>query len=174
MTTTKTKTIRCGKCAKHLSALLDGEISGPLAEAVQAHVERCPSCAGQLARLRALHSALDDLPSPRPSEGFDGAFARKLQDAKRAQRTTATQPRWGRWRVPAFAAAAGVCAVVITVAVLALRSPPTAPLPAGKELELAMNLELLQDYDVVANLDALEDFEVVERLESLRTEEGIR
>lgn len=168
---TKPKAIRCSKCTKHLSAILDGEISGALADAVQAHVAGCPSCADQLERLRALHGAIDDLPQQQPSEGFDGAFARKLQAAKRAQRSApASKPRWVRWRLPALAAAAaGICAVVV-VAVLALRAPPTEAPHAGDELELAMNLELLQDYDVVANLEALEDFEVVERM----GEEGIR
>jgi anti-sigma factor RsiW len=173
MTTTKPKAIRCSKCTKHLSAFIDGEISEALAEAVQAHVAGCPACAGQLERLRALHGALDQLPTQQPSDRFDGAFARRLQAAKRDQRAaSASKPRWGRWRLPAFAAAAaGLCAVAV-VAVLALRTPqPRIDTPdAGDELELAMNLELLQDYDVVANLEALEDFEVVERM----GEEGIQ
>lgn len=176
MTTTKPKAIRCSKCTKHLSAFLDGEIPEALAEAVRAHVAGCPACAERLERLRALHGALDQLPTPQPSDRFDGAFARRLQAAKRDQRAavSASRPRWG-WRLPAFAAAAGVC-VVVVVAVLALRSPqPRTDAPdAGDELELAMNLELLQDYDVVANLEALEDFEVVERMGELPAEEAVR
>jgi anti-sigma factor RsiW len=177
MTTTKPKVIRCSKCTKHLSAFLDGELPGALAEAVRAHVTGCPACADRLERLRALHGALDQLPTQQPSDRFDGAFARRLQAAKRDQRAAvpASRPRWG-WRLPAFAAAAaGLCAVVV-VAVLALRSPPprTDAPDAGDELELAMNLELLQDYDVVANLEALEDFEVVKRMEELPVEEAVR
>ena len=110
MTKTKTKTdvkkMRCGKCTKHLSAFLDGELAEPLARAVGAHVAACPRCAAQLARLRTLHDALDVLPQPELSLGFDGGFARKLKEAKdaRSVQTSHSRPSW--WRVPVFAAAA--------------------------------------------------------------------
>ena len=166
--------MKCNKVKPLLPELLDGELAPAEAAQVQQHLDDCDDCARQRIELQRSLEAVDALSQLEPSEGFDAAFARKLQVARRSQRAArpeqeARPPRsWFQiWRMPLLATA-GACAALLAVFVLRDPPPPAArPVPS---VELAQNLNLLQDYDVVTNLDALEDFEVINELESLEEE----
>lgn len=157
--------MRCKKCQQSLSMWLDGELTAAVAEEVSGHVEGCPDCARSRDQLLALNARLEQLPGLEPSSGFDAAFARKLQDARRQQRLSAGQgKRRSFWRLPILAgAAATVCGAAVVA--LLIRSPALPDDPSA--MELASHLELLQNYDVINHLDALENFELVEKLDSL-------
>ncbi|HWP60639.1 MAG TPA: zf-HC2 domain-containing protein [Candidatus Acidoferrales bacterium] len=51
-----------------LSACLDGEVEAPTAKRVQGHLERCPSCRAELARLERLDDVLKSALQARASE----------------------------------------------------------------------------------------------------------
>jgi anti-sigma factor RsiW len=158
----------CSKCRRNLSAWLDGELPRELAQEVERHLSQCESCAARRAELEALEGALDGMAPAEPSAGFDAAFARRLQEARRAQRRSRGEEkeRWRGWLWPALAAVSAACVAVVVVVVLRAGQPAPPTRPAG-EVVLARNLELLRNYDVVANLEALEDADVVMDLDAL-------
>jgi len=165
--------MRCSQCEQHLSALLDGELPRALADEVQRHVAGCERCAAHRARLEQLRATLEAAPALEPSPGFDAAFARRLQDARRAARLAGDAPKRRRWLFPVFAAvAAGACAAV--VALVLSRSPAPPPGADPEPIVLARNLDLLRDYDVVRNLDALENADLVQDLDQLLPGAGVR
>ncbi len=167
--------MKCKTCQEHLPTLLDDELDGALARRVEQHLDGCEACAGQRALLEQGLEGIDALPQLEPSAGFDAAFARKLQDAKREQRLEAEEDRstpswWQLWRLPVLATA-GACAALLAVVLLRDPPAPTAPGPAPVPVaELVRELPLLQGYDVVTRLETLEDFEVISRLDTLEEE----
>jgi len=157
--------MKCRQCKKDLSVWLDGELPEPTAAEVQAHVESCPRCAAARDQLLVLSETMEQLPQLQASAGFDAAFRKKLQDARRRERLAAGQePRRRFWRLPVLVgAAATVCGAAVVL--LLVRAPGLPADPSA--MELANHLELLQNYDVISNLDALENFELVEQLDRL-------
>lgn len=60
----------CSEFQKLLPLYLDGELPGAQGAALVAHLETCPTCAQQAARLRWLASVLAELPVPDPPPDF--------------------------------------------------------------------------------------------------------
>jgi hypothetical protein len=139
---------------EQLLALRDGE--GPPDAA--AHLDNCPACTAELARLRAVRDALRSLPSVSPPEAA----------WPRIRKAHARRRRPARWRA---AAALGLAASVVLAVTLAVRPPvevPRAALPAvphdagsRPELQVALgaapmsNPALADLHAQSRNLDAL-------------------
>ncbi len=181
----------CSKTRKHLPALLDGALPAPLAGRLQEHLQGCPACQQARDRLQAALRAVDELPRLRASADFDGAFARRLQDARRSRRLAAPPPRRPFWRIPLLAAAgASACAAVLLAVVLTRRGEPPAPGDPGgaatasfqelsaeldlveeasalEEVQVPVDPQVLQELQAVVELDSAEDFEVVQQLDTL-------
>ncbi len=143
---------------------------GLAAQVIEAHIEGCAACRGELGNLRKVLSAVDTLPQISPSVGFDSAFARKLTDAKReARKQESKTPWWRRWWVPALAGALAAAALVFV-----LRSGPqqalAPPAEQASDTEVAEHLDLLQNYELVEQLDVLEDVDLVAALDELERE----
>ena len=179
--------MRCKSCRDHLSAWRDGELSPQLAAKVKAHVEKCQACQDLSRAMEQTLDALERLPSLEPSAGFDAAFKRRLQKARASQAQhpsfqnypeTFGERGWGLvlwrrsfFRVSALAAAGAVAGLAL--AFFFLKSPPGLDPrtdAAPHVMEMAAQLELFQNYEVIDHLDALEDFEVVAELDSLLEE----
>jgi anti-sigma factor RsiW len=158
----------CRKQQKNLSALLDGELDDALAQSLSEHLARCASCQKEKAKLERSMQALGTYAVPSPSPSFDSDFSRRLRLAK-AEQEKARSPRrfllWGGFATATAAAAIALFALGVW------RGGPAAPAQIV-DVELAQNLELLEDYDVVSSLDILEDFDVVSNLDSLMEDEG--
>lgn len=159
----------CSKCKKNLVALLDGELDSALTTDLRDHLAGCASCQGELAKLDGTLEAMARHRAPPPSPSFDSDFARRLRLAK-AEREEKPKRARRFWMFGGFAGAAAAAAIAL-FALGVWRNGPTAPAKVA-EIELAQNLELLENYDVVSSLDALEDFEIVSNLDSLLEEEG--
>ena len=56
----------CKKYSVELSEYFDGELEGDSRITLEAHLEICPSCKGELGRLKSLRSALNQLAKPMP------------------------------------------------------------------------------------------------------------
>ena len=66
----------CTYVQAQLEDLLDGYLSADAAGPVRAHLAACTACAQELRELRALQTALRELPAPAPRAGFaDAALA---------------------------------------------------------------------------------------------------
>jgi len=85
--------VNCPRAIQLLQPLLDRSLSQPEAEALQTHLDTCPSCRTEFARLHTLHQTLADEPTVDPPSGLAPAIARRAA----ARHLTATRillPAW--------------------------------------------------------------------------------
>ena len=94
---------------EELSALFDGQLAENEARAVRAHLDACPSCAAQLAELRATVSLLSRMPAAAPPRSF--RVPRPAQERRGLIRV----PTWLFAPPTALRAFAGVAAAVMLV-----------------------------------------------------------
>lgn len=87
-----------------LSALVDGELTGPETEAVEQHLAQCPPCRAELEDVRQARSILRELPAVEPPFGaIDRA------------RTRVRRRGTGRWATASLGTAAAAWIVVLGV-----------------------------------------------------------
>ncbi|HUI27858.1 MAG TPA: zf-HC2 domain-containing protein [Candidatus Kryptonia bacterium] len=154
---------RCSTVRANLVAWIDGGLSARSMRRMQAHLDRCRSCAAEAASLRAETAVQRDrLRSLLLTERID--VDRLWQQLDRRLRATVRQPRPRRsavwlWRPAlAFAVASGLlwvgstafdgpAAVLISVGV---KAPPA---------KLTQHPDLFKDYAIIQDLDVLEHFD---------------
>lgn len=145
-----------------LTALLDGALGPAEARAVRAHLAGCAACRDEEARLRAAAALIAALPPPPPPSP---AFAARLEARLEAERARGPGllarllGRRARFALPIAAAAAAA-----VVAVVSVRSD------RARERDVAAQLDLLENYEVIASLgdvETAEDAEVVAHLDEL-------
>lgn len=98
-----------------LHAYAAGEVlEGPVRTAIEAHVQRCPTCQAQLARVDALRDVFASM-APEPLD--DLRWARMARRVQAELRVPVSAPRrdWLRWWAPAAVVAATVAAAVLVV-----------------------------------------------------------
>lgn len=148
-----------------LTAYVDGELAPARRAQVEAHLGTCAGCRSTEALLRGAVVRLAGLPdfSPAPSPATRRAVLAKLD---------ALPPSWWErlkalWRPAVLLPSAGLAAA-LAVALLMVRPGPEAPvdLADAAEMELAANLELVEDYELLG-LDSAEDLDVVANLHEL-------
>ncbi len=145
-----------------LTALLDGALPAERRATVEAHLGSCEACRGERDRIARALATLAALPPPAgPAPGFEQRFHARL--AREAPRRRPLLARLGfrplRWLVPVTAAVA-----LVAVGVSHRRSTERA------DLEMARNLDLLENYVEVASLgvvETAEDVDVVSHLDEL-------
>lgn len=107
---------------EQLVAYRDGEPKGR--DAIGAHLQDCPECREELARIEAVFAALDAMPVPDPGEDYERRVWQQL-----APKLPERQPRW--WEgffEPRRVMAAGVVAVLLVAAfVLGRNFRPAGP-----------------------------------------------
>ncbi len=145
-----------------LTAYLDGALEPSRRAEVEAHVATCAGCRAARDRLAAALQILSRLPPPpEPSPGFARAFWARIEAEPPRRRGLLELLRSGRWTVVApLAGAAAAVAMVVVVHQGRLRA----------EHDMAMNLELFENYELVAGIGAVEtaeDAEVVAHLDEL-------
>ncbi len=145
-----------------LTAYIDGELVPARRAEVEAHLGACAGCRSTEALLRRTVARVAELPAFTPSPATRREVLAKLD---------ALPPTW-RERLSGLLRPAAVLVPVAAaagVAVLALRpggGEPALEVSDPGVLELAANMELVEDYDVVG-LDSFEDMEVVAHLHEL-------
>jgi hypothetical protein len=117
----------------------------------RAHLASCAACRTWADELGRLDAALAADPAVEPGPGFDTRFFARLAEAKAAP-SRAFWPRLA-WLGAALAGGTAAAALVFNLVV------PTSLPPA--DLELAMNLELLEEMAVLSRLDEVEAFDVL-------------
>jgi len=154
------------KLESELTAYVDGELAPADVLSVRAHLAGCADCRSTEALLRRTLLALEALPAFEPSAGLRRTVLHRLGTgpASLAERARAL------FRPGVLLPSAGALLTAGVLAVL-LASPGArlglpAELPEGRALDVAMNYELLSDYEVLG-LESPEDVEVVAQLEQL-------
>ena len=131
----------------------------PLSPEMVAYIRDNPSAQAIEREVLALDAALNlDEDQPlRP--GFDTRFFARLEEHKKE----AVAPRVGIWQRLRWALAP---VVMVGAAASVVLIVDTAPRPStmDPDLHLALELELLEDYEVVEQLDDLEDLELLAQL----------
>lgn len=69
--------MNCPRAIQLLQPLLDRSLPQIAAEDLRSHLDTCPSCRAEFARLRSLHQALADEPTIDPPSGLAPAIARR-------------------------------------------------------------------------------------------------
>lgn len=120
----------CREYEARISALLDGELSGPEQTELMEHMAACPSCQQYFDDLAAIHeaiAALEEIPVP---EGFTRLVMDRVR-ATRQDKAAIRFPHWRRW-----AALAACCAFALFGA-WHFRSTNSADLAASQEMAVA-------------------------------------
>ena len=146
-----------------LTAYVDGELPPARRAEVETHLGTCAGCRATHALLRNAVARLADLPAFEPSPHTRRAVLAKLD--------ALPVPWWERLKgllrpvvlVPSVGLAAAVV-VALRVVGPGAEAPPELADPAV--MELAANLEVVEDYEVLG-LDSAEDLEVVANLHEL-------
>ncbi|NBD07786.1 MULTISPECIES: anti-sigma factor [Corallococcus] len=148
-----------------LTAYVDGELPPPHRARVEAHLGTCAACQGTERLLRVTVARMAELPAFTPSP----SARREL-----LARVDALPPTW-RERLAhllkpgVLVPSAGLATAAVLALLVAGRARVEAPgleeWDAGA-LEVAANLELVEDYEVLG-LDSSDDLEVVENLHEL-------
>jgi len=110
------------------------------------HVALCESCRQVVEGQQSLWSALDAWEAPEVSAGFDQALARRIETAPFYQRWL----EYFSWK-PALSAVAVAAALL---AVVTLREPAAAPVPAEADVADVEKLEqALEDIEILTVLN---------------------
>ncbi|NOK15186.1 anti-sigma factor family protein [Corallococcus exercitus] len=151
-----------------LTAYVDGELPPPHRARVEAHLGTCAECQGTERLLRLTVARMAELPDFTPSPS-----ARRELLARVDALPPTWRERFARLLKPGVLVPSAGLAGLASMAVLALlvAGRTRVEAPALEEwdpgaLEVAANLELVEDYEVLG-LDSSEDLEVVESLHEL-------
>jgi anti-sigma factor RsiW len=141
-----------GHLGDTLSALLDGELHPPQAEAARAHLSRCPQCTAELSAVGQARSWVRGLPAVDPPFGF---YERILLDRAPLVAAAAVAPvAGGNLRRRAGVVAVGVAAAAVTV--LGVGSPQQSPtVPSVPHFVAAHATSASVSIDLVSKLTPL-------------------
>jgi len=148
-----------------LTAYVDGELSPARRAEVEAHLGTCAECHSTEALLRRTMTSLAALPEFKPSADTRRAVLAKVD--------ALPLPLWERLkallRPSVLVPSLGLAAALGGVLLFAGQESQSLDVTDAGALELAANLELVEDYDIVG-LDSSEDLEVIENLHELEVQ----
>jgi anti-sigma factor RsiW len=147
---------------EELTAYVDGELPPARRAEVAEHLGSCAGCQGTEALLRRTVARMAELPELTPSPATRRAVMAKLD----ALPPTLGERLRGLLKPWVLVPAAGLAAVAGLALYTTAPREPALEVPDAGTLELAMNLEVVEDYDVVG-LESGEDLEVIENLHEL-------
>jgi anti-sigma factor RsiW len=143
-----------------LTAYVDGELSAADREALQRHLPSCASCQQTLALLQRTARSLAALPAFEPSMALRRQVLSRLDEPPKGLWQWLSRPRVV---MPSF----GLVAAALVAGIFLVRSEPSLPVDLEPEqLELAANMEVVEDYELLG-LSEPEDLEVVQNLHEL-------
>lgn len=146
--------MRCHELREKMVALCYGEQD--LDAEASAHLSSCQACQEFAAQNRALDRVLAEDTDEPASLGFDTRFFARLNEQKQRRRL----PQWRWWQLGAVSFVTAMVAVVVAVS---FRTPGGF---AGPDIELAMNLDLVENFEVISHLDEVEALDVLTQLKS--------
>jgi anti-sigma factor RsiW len=150
---------------EELTAYVDGELAPEETKTVRAHLAGCADCRSTEALLRRTLHTLEALPAFEPSLGLRRTVLNRLDGLP-----APFPERMRAWVRPlVLLPSAGLLAALV-VAVLLARPGARGGLPPelqeGAALDVAMNYDVVSNYDVLG-LETPDDVEVVAQLDTL-------
>ena len=161
----------CHKIKEIIPNYLDQELSSDDHRLVEAHLRTCPACMAEARAVEESWEVLGELDEIEPDPQYLVRFWRAL-DAQmpwyekmlRDVRTAFLQRRW----VPVLAGAVVIVLVGGLVRYQFLQKPEAVPVLAelnAAELEMVVNFDLAEVYEIIENIDFFTDLEVIENLD---------
>lgn len=147
---------------EELTAYVDAELPPARRAEVEAHLKGCADCMALEQQLRITLARMAELPEP----DLSTATRRQVLARLDALPPTPRERLRALLRPWVLVPALGLAAVTGLVLLTALPREPVLDVTDAGTLELAMNLEVVEDYDVVG-LDNADDLEVVAHLDEL-------
>lgn len=145
-----------------LTASLDQELPALEAARLAAHLPTCPDCRATEALLRTGLQAVATLPAFEPSSALRRALLAQV-DALPTSLGARLRALLRPW---VLVPVGGGLAAGLVVTLLVLQRPHAPELSPPAQLELAMNFDVVDDYEVLG-IDSPEDLDVVEHLQEL-------
>jgi anti-sigma factor RsiW len=149
---------------EELTAYIDGELPAARRTEVEAHLGTCAECKSTEALLRRTVASMATLPEFVPSADTRRAVLAKVDALPPPLKERLLALLRPSVLVPSMGLAAALALVVY-----ASRDSQGVDVTDEGALELAANMELMEDYDVVG-LDSSEDMEVVANLHELEVQ----
>lgn len=136
--------MECKKVHDYLSMYFDGKLDMEESAKVQEHIKVCADCSKILNEYTIIKNAVQHVEEIEPGEfAFNQIKARILKEQERLQT---------RWRFIEFSLGTiGLAAAGVLLVILLHHSTP-----ADSQFEIARNLEVLQDMELIQNLDFYE------------------
>jgi anti-sigma factor RsiW len=147
---------------EELTAYIDGELPAPRRAEVETHLGTCSECRSTEALLRRTLTQMAALPEFKPSPDTRRAVLAKVDALPLPLRERLRALLRPAVLVPSL----GLAAAVGLAIVYSGHDSQGMDVTDAGALELAANLELVEDYDVVG-LDNADDMEVIEHLHEL-------
>lgn len=123
----------CRRWREQLGAYALGLLASDEETVVRAHVDGCPSCAGELAEISSLRGALDSIDVARVAtmDGPPAGLGERIADTIQAQRSAR--------RTKTLARVVGVAAIVIALAGVASTLRPAGPAVPTEQVAVEVN-----------------------------------
>lgn len=167
--------MKCREFTKLIGDDVDGELSGPVKVSFDRHLAECSVCRKSYEAVSKAWHTLGELPEVEPSPAFVSRFwtwvATEGARKERFASNLADVLRPHAW-MP-VAVTLSVLVIVGSVNALKMNSlQGDVSRLSGSDVELIVNIELAEHFDVIREMDFLEDADVIENLNSLEMERG--
>ena len=149
-----------------LTAYLDGELAPEKTATVRAHLAGCAACRSTETLLRGTLLALEALPAFEPSAGLRRTVLNRLDGLPRPLGERLRMVLRPGVLLPSAAALVSAGVVAGLLASPSVRRGLPTELQDGRTLDVAMNYEVLRNYEVLG-LDRPDDVDVVAQLDQL-------
>jgi anti-sigma factor RsiW len=138
----------CSDRIMQLHALMDGELDATNAAAIELHLDNCSGCAGEIAAIKALRSAL---PAAAIRHLAPAALRQRVDAALAAETAPLRQSRLSRWRQPWWAS--GAVGALAASLMLVIAAPQVMTVRVQDEIVASHVRSLLVDHvaDIVTS-----------------------
>jgi anti-sigma factor RsiW len=141
----------CNRIESRILPYVDGRLKASEQREVEKHLAGCAACRVRVNEFRAVSGLLDELPQIEPSPAFD---------ARVRARVAAEPVKQSWWAWVALSPRVAFAASMLLLATLWMgwrQDHNGAPPPVDQQEQIASDLPVLENYDVLSNFEALSD-----------------
>jgi anti-sigma-K factor RskA len=142
----------CNRMESRILAYVDGRLKASEQREMETHLADCAACRMRVNEFRAVTNLLDELPMIEPSGAFDA----------RVRARVAAEPvkqSWWAWLAPSPRVAFAASMLLLATVWIGSRpgNTPAINPPSVDQDQIASDLPVLENYDVLSNFEPLSD-----------------